>query len=172
MSDRSPDAQRALRVYLVAEAASSLLFAVMTTLNLVYQVQVVHLTPLELVLVGTLLEGTCLLAEVPTGVLADIRSRRLSVVIGFVLIGLGFTLEGAVPQLWAVLAAQFVWGVGATFTSGAFEAWLVDEAGEEAAGRTFLRAAQVANAGALVGIAASVALGAVDVRLPIVMGGL
>ena len=69
-------------------------------------------------LVGTLLEASVFLFEVPTGVVADVYSRRLSVIIGYALIGLGFALEGIVPRFEAVLLAQVLWGVGYTFTSG------------------------------------------------------
>ena len=47
------------------------------TLDLVYQLQTVGLGPLQLVLVGTMLEVVCLLAQVPTGLIADLISRRL-----------------------------------------------------------------------------------------------
>src|SRR3954447_20943846 len=108
-----------LPLYLGIEAFYGLLWSTMVTANLVYQALVVGLSPLELVLVGTLLEGVCLVSEVPTGVVADLHSRRLSVVVGVFLTGAGCVLEGSVAQLWAVLAAQVVWGVGATFISGA-----------------------------------------------------
>ena len=38
----------------------------------------------------------------------------------------------------AVLLAQVIWGFGYTFTSGATQAWIVDEIGEEQAGEAFL----------------------------------
>ena len=162
-----------LPLYLGIEAFYGLVWSTMVTANLVYQALVVGLTPLELVLVGTLLEGVCLVAEVPTGVVADLYSRRLSVVIGIVLIGLGFTLEGGIVSLWAVLAAQVVWGIGATFVSGALEAWLSDETSEQAASGAYLRAAQLSQATSLVGIGASVALAAVGgPRLPVLVGGI
>src|SRR4051794_13324368 len=150
-----------LPLYLGIEAFYGLAWSTIVTANLVYQALVVGLSPLELVLVGTLLEGVCLVAEVPTGVVADLHSRRLSVVLGIVLIGLGFTLEGSIPSLWAVLGAQVVWGIGATFVSGALEAWLSDETSEEVASPAYLRAAQVSHATSLVGIGASVALAAI-----------
>jgi DHA3 family tetracycline resistance protein-like MFS transporter len=62
--------------------------------------------------------------------------------------------------------------LGYTFTSGATEAWIADEVGEERAGDAYLRGSQAARAGALVAIPISVALGTVTVRLPIVLGGL
>ena len=44
----------------------------------VYRIEVVGLDPLRLVLLGTALEVTVLLCEVPTGVLADTYGRRRS----------------------------------------------------------------------------------------------
>jgi DHA3 family tetracycline resistance protein-like MFS transporter len=72
---------------------------------MVYQATVVGLSPLQLVLVGTALEATVFVFEVPTGVVADVRSRRLSIVIGYVLVGAGFVLEGAIPAFATVLVA-------------------------------------------------------------------
>lgn len=114
----------ASRVYLGLRFFSGLFFAVVVTMNLVYQAVVVGLDPLQLVLVGTLLEATCFLFEIPTGVVADLYSRKLSVIIGTVLIGLGFVIEGSFPNFLAVLFAQIVWGIGATFVSGVPSAFL------------------------------------------------
>lgn len=158
-------------LFLFQEFTVSLVLAVIFTMTSLYRVQTVGLNPFQLVLVGTVLEATAFLAEVPTGIVADMYSRRLSILIGFVLIGLGFILEGSIPQFWAVLLAQVIWGVGATFQSGALEAWLADEVGTERAGRAFLRGAQFANAGELVGIGVSVLLGSIALNLPIVVGG-
>ncbi len=158
-------------VFLFQEFTGSLFFSVIFTASTLYQVQTVGLNPLQLVLVGTLLEFTAFIAEVPTGIIADVYSRRLSIIIGFVLVGIGFIVEGAVPQFWAVLLAQVIWGIGITCTSGALEAWVADEVGEENAGKAFLRGNQFGNAGALVGIGASVLLGTIALNIPIVAGG-
>jgi DHA3 family tetracycline resistance protein-like MFS transporter len=84
-----------------------------------FYISVVGLDPFRLVLVGTALEIVILLGEVPTGVVADVYSRRLSVIVGVALMGLGFALDGWLAAFWATLLAQLVWGLGATFTSGA-----------------------------------------------------
>lgn len=158
-------------VYLLMTATGSLAFSLIVTVNLVYQATTVGLNPLQLVLVGTLLEITTLLGEVPTGVVADVYSRRLSVIIGTVLVGLGFLVEGSFPFFGAVLLAQVIWGLGATFTSGAEQAWIADELGEARVGPAFLRASQVGQLAGLVGIGASVALASVRINLPILLGG-
>ena len=161
----------AYKVYLILRGISALLFAMIFTYSSVYQVTVAQLSALQLVLVGTMLELTVFIFEVPTGVVADVYSRRLSVIIGYVLIGLGFVVEGAVPLFVTILLAQVLWGFGYTFTSGATEAWITDEIGEKAAGGAFLRGGQAGQIGALAGIGIGMALAIVRVNLPIVVGG-
>lgn len=162
----------AFRVYLILSGVSSLAFAVMFTLNMIYEAEVVGLTPLQLVLVGTTLEIICFCFEIPTGVVADLYSRRLSVIIGFLMIGVGFLIEGSFPFFAAVLLTQVFWGIGATFLSGALEAWIVDEVGEERVGQVFVRGAQAGQIGGVVGIILSVALGSIALALPVIVGAL
>ncbi len=159
-------------VYLILEFCASLLFSLIFTVSQLYYVTVVGLTPLQLVLTGTILEATVFLFEIPTGVLADVRSRRLSIIIGYALMGIGFIVEGSIALFGTVALAQVLWGFGYTFTSGATQAWVADELGEERAGLAFLRGAQAEQAGALVAIPIAVALGSVSLRLPIVLGGI
>lgn len=158
-------------VYLVMSAGGSLFFNILGTTNLVYQVEVAHLDPLRLLLVGTILELTCFIFQVPTGLLADAFSRRWAVAVGCGLLGAGFILEGLVPHFTAIAIAQVVWGVGATLSDGADDAWITDEVGEERAGRLFLRGSQFAQAAGLVGIVVGVGLASIRLNLPIVIGG-
>jgi DHA3 family tetracycline resistance protein-like MFS transporter len=159
-------------IYLLFEAATSFSMSMAFTFNLVYQAQVAHLSPLQLVLVGTTLETTIFLFEIPTGVVADLYSRQLSVVIGTFLIGAGITLEGSFPVFSAIALGQVIWGIGYTFISGAIQAWISDEIGEEAANKAFLRASQVGMAASLAGIAVSTLLANIRINLPIQAGGL
>jgi MFS transporter, DHA3 family, tetracycline resistance protein len=161
----------AIPVYLALSGASALFFAMIFTISAVYRIQVAGLNPLQLVLVGTALELAVFLFEIPTGVVADVYSRRLSLIIGFALIGAGFLLEGSLPLFGAILLAQALWGIGWTFTSGAREAWIVDEVGEGRAGPVFLRAAQVGQVATIVGALAGGGLATLQLNLPIVLGG-
>lgn len=139
---------------------------------MIYRITEVGLSPLELVLVGTVMEVVVFLFEIPTGVVADVHSRRLSLLIGALLIGLAFILEGLAPAFGAILLAQAIWGLGYTFTSGAGEAWISDEIGEEAAARAFVRGAQAGTVAGLAGIAGSILLASIRINLPIVLAGL
>ena len=158
--------------YLILTGVSSFSFALVFTVNLLYQVQTVRLSPLQLVLVGTMLEAVIVAGEVPTGVVADLMGRRRSITIGLGLTGVGFIVEGLFPVFAAILLAQVLWGIGITFASGAQEAWVADELGVERAGAAYLRGGQVGRVGGLLGLGASVALGRLRLNLPIVSGGI
>lgn len=162
---------QAYSVYLAFKLCFSLLFSMATVLSLVYHLEVVGLNAFELVLVGTVLETSCFLLEIPTGVVADLNSRRRSVLIGVFLYGIGFILEGSVPWLAAVLAAQVIWGCGDTFISGALEAWIASEERERSMDQVFLRGAQAAQVGSVLGVVLGTLLGNLDLRLPIVLAG-
>jgi MFS transporter, DHA3 family, tetracycline resistance protein len=158
-------------VYLILSSASAFFFTTILTINLVYQLQIAHLNPLQLVLVGTVLEITVFLTQVPTGALADVYSRRLAVIVGLALIGAGSLLEGSIPQFWAILLSQVLWGIGITFTDGADSAWIADEVGDAQLGPLLLRSSQVSRVCALVAIPLSVALASVRLNLPVQLGG-
>jgi DHA3 family tetracycline resistance protein-like MFS transporter len=160
------------RVYLLIVGGFELLFSMFATYTAVYRFSVVGLNAFQLLLVGTVLEGSIFLFEIPTGIVADVRSRRISVIIGTILMGIGFAFEGAIALFATVLLAQVMWGVGYTFTSGAREAWIADELGdEEQVGRLYLRGAQVGQAMSIAGMLISVGLAAIRVNVPLIVSG-
>ncbi len=70
------------------------------------------------------------LFEIPTGVIADLRGRRLSYLLGTVTLATStllylFMWQTAAP-FWAWALASMALGLGFTFFSGAVDAWLVD----------------------------------------------
>jgi len=161
----------ATSTFYVLTAVAALAFALCFTLNLVFQYRVVGLDPFQMVLVGTVLEATCFLFEVPTGLVADLHSRRVSVIIGFFLIGVGFAVEGIVATFAAAVIGNVIWGIGYTFTSGALQAWITDEVGEENVSRVFTRETQVDLTFSIVGTLAAGALGLVGLRAPVIAAG-
>ena len=136
-----------------------------------YLVQTAKLDPLQLVLMGTVMEAAVFLFEVPTGVLADLVSRRLSLGIGWLLQGGAWALVGATTDFGVILVAWVIWGIGATFESGAFQAWITDEVGPENVGRAFVRGTQAAYAGGLLGLLAGIGIATVDIRAAILGAG-
>lgn len=155
------------RLYLAQGLARGLAIGVALAMYGLYVVRDVGLNPLQLVLLGTGLEAAMFAAEIPTGIVADAYSRRLSIIISLVITAVGWLMMAAVPTFAFVLAGQIVWGVGATFGSGAREAWLADEIGEQAAAPLYARERQYWLAGHLIGTPISVLLGLISLRLAI-----
>ena len=120
-----------------------------------YLVVVAGLSPAELVWVGVAQALVELFAEVPTGVVADRFSRRLSLVISHVLIATAMAATGLVTSFSAVMATQMLWGLGWTFASGADVAWVTDELRDSRRIDRVLaegaRAAQLGAAGGILG---------------------
>jgi MFS family permease len=161
----------ALRAWIVYSGAWAVISTLSWTTTVLYLVDVVGLTPLLLVLAGTALEVAYLLFEVPTGVLADAVSRRLSMVVAAAGAGVAMITVGLAPNVAVVLAGMGLWGLAWTFRSGAEDAWVADEVGPAALGRAFQVGAQVGRVAGLVGIAASVGLSLLDRRLPLLAAG-
>jgi MFS transporter, DHA3 family, tetracycline resistance protein len=137
----------------------------------VYLVQELHLSPLQLVLMGTAMEAAVFLFEVPTGVVADTYSRRLSLIVGYLGMGIAWMLVGIVSSAGAVIALWAFWGLSYTFTSGAYQAWITDEVGVEKVGRLFLQGARIRYAGAVVGLFVQVGIAVVSLRAGVIAGG-
>ena len=163
--------RNAASAYAIYNAGDGFLFRLAFTVYSVFVVITLGLDPFRLLLLGTILEGTYLIFEIPTGIVADTVSRRLSIVIGLIGSGVAFVLLGFAHSFAMAAVSQFLWGVFATFQSGADVAWLTDELGEEAARPHYLRGSQISNVAALAGIVVSVALATVNYRLPIVVAG-
>lgn len=95
----------------------------------VFWIVELDLTPTRLVLLGIVLEGAVILSETPTGVVADVYSRRRSLIIGQVVMGIAFVAAFATTNFAVVLLSQVLIGFGWTFRSGADTAWVSDEVG-------------------------------------------
>jgi MFS transporter, DHA3 family, tetracycline resistance protein len=162
----------AVRVFYGMEFFDTLGAQAAFTVWAVYLVQDVGVNPLQLVLLGTLSEIAIFLFEVPTGVVADIYSRRLSIIIGIIVSGAAIVVLGLVPVYWVIVVAAILRGIGGTFMSGAWEAWITDEHGVDGIGRVFLRGNQFSYLGAIVGSGLGVAIATQALGAGIVFGGL
>ncbi|MDZ4717753.1 MAG: MFS transporter [Roseiflexaceae bacterium] len=159
-------------VYLMLSGGGALAGALAYTTAAVYFVTMVGMNPFQLVLVGTVMELTTMIFELPTGVVADTYSRRLSVIIGTGIMGAATLFQGGLPFIWAILLGSALWGFGYTFVSGALDAWLTDEVGPEHIGPIMLRAAQVGQTCGIVGAGISAILAGIWLPLPVILGGI
>ena len=161
----------AYKTYLLFSAITAMCFSLVATVMIVYHIEIVHLNPLQLILVGTTLELACFIFKIPTGIVADVYSRKLSIVIGGVLTGVGFILEGSISSFVFVLVAQIVWGLGSTFISGSLEAWIAEEEKNKDLDEIYIKGAQAGQIGAFIGIVLSTVIANFSVRLPIIVSG-
>jgi DHA3 family tetracycline resistance protein-like MFS transporter len=162
----------AVRVYLAVQLLQAVADSAVFTIVAVYYVRVVGMSPFELVLVGTFMEAAIFLFEIPTGVVADVYSRRLSVITGWTIMGGAVVVVGLVASAPVILIAWAVWGLGYTFTSGAWQAWLTDEIGVDAVGPVFVRGSRISYAGAILGTVGGVVLAAtVSLGFAVCVGG-
>ncbi|MDZ5028124.1 tetracycline efflux MFS transporter TetA(P) [Clostridium perfringens] len=161
----------AYKTYLLFSAITAMCFSLVATVMMVYHIEIVHLNPLQLILVGTTLELACFIFEIPTAIVADVYSRKLSIVIGGVLTGVGFILEGSISSFVFVLVAQIVWGLGSTFISGSLEAWIAEEEKNKDLDEIYIKGAQAGQIGAFIGIVLSTVIANFSVRLPIIVSG-
>ena len=92
--------------FLFTEAGLSASFAGTFTIVGVLYVSEIGLSPLQLVLIGTVMEVTAFLFEIPTGVVADAYSRRTSLIVGWFLHGGAFALIAVAPNFEILLVAS------------------------------------------------------------------
>ena len=134
-----------------------------------------------MLLLGTGLEVSYFLLQLPTGVLADIVSRRLCVLAGLFVIGLALVIEASSPSFTNLLVAQLVLGLGYALNNGAQEAWIADELAapregaepgpERPMAAVYMRATQLGLLGTVAGslLSGLVALGGLN--RPLLLGG-
>ncbi len=158
-------------IYLLMGAWGGFAYALIAASYALYYITVAHLDALQLVLVGTALEASYFLFEIPTGVLADTFSRRMSVILGLAIVGLAWSGQGLIPTFAAIAAFAFVGGIGEAFVHGATEAWIAGEVGDDALSALFLRETQFSQVAGFVGLPAGVGLALIDLRIAVVLGG-
>jgi MFS family permease len=122
-------ARKVQRTYLLLLLLSTLAASFIWGINTLFLLDA-HLNNTEAFAANAFFTGGRMLFEVPTGIVADTRGRRVSYLLG----ALTLTLSTALYLwLWYVAAPFWSWalasmllGLGFTFFSGAFEAWLFD----------------------------------------------
>lgn len=70
-------------LFILQRGIISLAMTMMMTAAIVYRIEDAQLIPYQLILLGTALEIAVIFFEVPTGIVADKYSRKLSVVLVF-----------------------------------------------------------------------------------------
>lgn len=127
----------------------------------------------EITLVNALFWLTISVAEVPTGMLADGKSRRWSMKMGIALLISSIVIYLTIQTLWAVFVAELLGGIGLAFLSGSKEAWIADalkQRGEFKRLKEVVARSFVANmVGALLAGSIGGFIGTVSLRVPLLL---
>ncbi len=160
-------------LYLLLQSGTSFFTGISYATVMVYWVTAGRLNPLELLLLGTGLELSYFIFQLPTGVLADLVSRRLCTLGGLFVIGLGMLTESLSPAVAILVLGQVLVGLGAALNNGAQEAWIADELGEQQMTGVYLRATQLGLVATVAGSLLSGAIALGGLYLPLrIAGGL
>lgn len=160
---------KAKRIYYIVSAILAFCCFMMFTAAAVYRINIAHLSSYQLILLGMALEIAILFFEIPTGVVADLKSRKLSVAIGFIVVGLGFLIEAMFVNFIIILIAQIIWGLGYTFISGALDAWISDEVDDKDIEQVILTGHQYSSLFNILGILMAMLIGIISIRLSIII---
>lgn len=102
------------------------------------------------------------LAEVPTGVIADKFSKKWSLVAGQAMQLATFAIWLCFPNFIGYIAGFIIWGIGEAFTSGAFQAYLyesLDDKNKKAFGKIYSRSSAFTMLAYTLGSLAAFAIG-------------
>jgi MFS family permease len=123
------DARRVQRVYLVLLLLHTLAASFIWGINTLFLLDA-GLSNTEAFAANAFFTAGLVLFEIPTGVMADVRGRRFSYLLGTIILMLATVAYLALwtrpSPFWAWALASGLLGLGFTFFSGAVQAWLVD----------------------------------------------
>ncbi len=169
-----PTSQEIARAYYVIAGVYTLSASLIWGINTLFLLRVGGLTLLQVFLANAVFTGSMAVFEVPTGIVADTRGRRLSFLLSTAILFVGTLLYAAVPALgggfgWFCVISVIL-GLGYTFYSGAVEAWVVDALNAvenpDPVDRVMARGSMISSAAMLVGTITGGLLGSLDLRLP------
>ena len=122
-------ARRIQRIYLGLQLLNTLAASLIWGINTLFLLDG-GLSVTEAFVANAFFTAGLVLFEIPTGVVADMRGRRLSYLLGTATLAASTLLYlwmwHSEASLWLWAVASIVLGLGFTFFSGAVQAWLVD----------------------------------------------
>jgi MFS family permease len=169
------DPKRVIRTYLVISGIFTLSASLIWGINTLFLLDA-GLSIFEVFIANAAFTAAMALFEIPTGVVADTRGRRISFLLSEATLAVGTLAYVGVAAIDGGLLlfclAGVILGLGYTFYSGAVEAWLVDAL--KATGfrkeldGVFARAATVSSIAMIIGTIGGGLLGQLNLSLPYV----
>ena len=122
-------ARKTQRIYLTLLLFNTLAASLIWGINTLFLLDA-GLNNLEAFAANAFFTAGFVLFEIPTGVVADLQGRRTSYLLGLLTLAISTLLYLVMwyvrAPFWAWAIASLFLGLGFTFLSGAFEAWLAD----------------------------------------------
>src|ERR671914_866046 len=123
------EARKVQRTYLTLLLFNTLAASLIWGINTLFLLDA-GLTNTEAFAANAFFTAGFVLFEIPTGVIADLRGRRVSYLLGVLTLAIStllylFMWHVSAP-FWAWALSSMLLGLGFTFFSGAVEAWLAD----------------------------------------------
>ena len=170
------ESQRVIRTYLVINGLFTLSASLIWGVNTLFLLDA-GLSIFEVFVANAAFTAAMALFEVPTGVVADTRGRRISFLLSEATLAVGTLAYVGVAAIGGDLLlfclAGVVLGLGYTFFTGAVEAWLVDALKatgyRQGLDRVFARASMVSSIAMIAGTVGGGLLGQLDLSLPYVV---
>ena len=167
------DSKRVIRSYLVISGLFTLSASLIWGINTLFLLDA-GLSIFEVFVANAVFTAAMALFEIPTGVVADTRGRRISFLLSEATLAVGTLAYVGVAAIHGGLLlfclAGVILGLGYTFYSGAVEAWLVDALNatgyRHELDRVFARAATVSSFAMIVGTVGGGLLGQINLSLP------
>ena len=165
--------QRIIRNYFIISGFYTLSASLIWGVNTLFLLDA-GLDIFQVFLVNAVFSVGTTIFEIPTGVLADTRGRRVSFLLSTLILALGtlgyVAAAGMQARLLFFMLMSLVLGLGFTFYSGAVEAWFVDALNasgfDGSLDQVFARGAIVSGAAMLVGTVGGGIVGDLDLALP------
>jgi len=114
-----------IRVYSIVRLLTSLAFGTILPVYVLY-FRHYQVNLFQIGLLASIFEASILIFEMPTGLVADIYGRKISVILSAFVSLISGIFFIFFPFLLGFIIAEILNGVGETLRSGALEAWLVD----------------------------------------------
>src|SRR5712691_4457062 len=167
------DPKRVIRSYLVINGLFTLSASLIWGINTLFLLHA-GLNIFQVFVANAVFTAAMALFEIPTGVVADTRGRRISFLLSEATLAVGTLAYVGVAAIHGGLLlfclAGVILGLGYTFYTGALEAWLVDAL--QATGYrqeldgVFARASTVSSVAMIVGTIGGGLLGQINLSLP------
>lgn len=114
-----------IRVYSIVRLLTSSAFGTILPVYVLY-FRHYQINLFQIALLAAIFEASILIFEMPTGLVADIYGRKISVLLSALVSLISGIFFIFFPYISGFIIAEILNGLGETFRSGALEAWLVD----------------------------------------------